>query len=104
MHKGEAMAGNMLGMVEKRPIRLRPAVWGTAAFLLLPLVAMRFTREVVWDATDFATMGTMLVVACSLYEVATRITDRCAYRTISGLAIAACFLIIWADLAVGIFH
>ena len=42
--------------------RWRPAMWGGAALLLLlPLVAMQFTREVIWDAADFAIFGTMLV-------------------------------------------
>ena len=34
--------------------RWRPAIWGAAAFLLvLPAVAMQFTSEVNWTASDF---------------------------------------------------
>lgn len=35
--------------------------WGTAAALLLtPLIAMRFTSEVNWTASDFALAGVMI--------------------------------------------
>ena len=56
----------MAASVEGRSGRWRTAVWGTAAFLLLlPLVAMQFTNEVNWDATDFAVFGTMLALAAA---------------------------------------
>ena len=82
----------------------RPVIWGAAALLLLlPLAAMQLTQEVVWDAADFAVFGTMLVVACGAYELATRLATTRKTRIACGVAILATFLIIWAELAVGIF-
>ena len=52
------MAANLAGSPWGRGNGLRAAVWGGAAGgLLLPAVAMRYTREVQWDGVDFATMS-----------------------------------------------
>jgi hypothetical protein len=73
-----------------------------ALILLLPLVAMQFTDEVVWDETDFAVMGAMLFGACSAYELAARRTGNTAYRAAVGVAVVAAFILVWINLAVGI--
>ena len=84
--------------------RWRLAMWGGAALLLLiPAVAMQFTDEVAWGPADFLIFGAMLVAACGAYEAAVRMTRRAAYRAAAGLAIAAAFLLLWAQLAVGVF-
>lgn len=69
---------------------------------LLPLVAMQFTDEVVWDETDFAVIGAMLFSACAAYELAARMTRNIAYRAAAGVAIVSSFILIWINLAVGI--
>lgn len=77
--------------------------WGTAAFLLLlPLLAMQFTDEVNWDATDFIVIGSMLFAAAGTYELAARMTGNTAYRIAVGIAVVAAFLLVWINLAVGI--
>lgn len=74
-----------------------------AAILMLPLLAMQWTDEVAWTATDFAIAGIVLVAANILYELAARkIADR-KHRTVMGSVIVAAVLIIWAEGAVGIF-
>jgi hypothetical protein len=79
------------------------APWVIAALiLLLPLAAMQFTDEVVWDETDFAVIGAMLFGACGVYELATRMTGNTAYRAAVGVAVAAAFILVWMNLAVGI--
>ncbi|XXV32117.1 hypothetical protein WME87_25125 [Sorangium sp. So ce1389] len=79
------------------------AVWGTAALvLLLPLVAMQFTEEVAWDLADFIIFGAMLACACGAYELAARATGNKAYRAAVGVALAAAFVLVWMNLAVGI--
>jgi hypothetical protein len=79
------------------------AIWGGAAFLLLlPLAAMQFTGEVNWDETDFVVFGAMLAVACGTYELAARMTGNRAYRAAVGVAVAAAFILVWVNLAVGI--
>jgi hypothetical protein len=88
----------------KRGNPLRIAVWGTAALaLLLPWVAMQFTSEVDWGIADFAVFGVMLLVVCGSYEFATRLTPNKWYRLAVGIALLAVFLLIWVELAVGIF-
>jgi hypothetical protein len=79
------------------------AIWGIAALvLLLPLFAMQLTEEVTWDLADFVVFGTMLVGACGTYELAARVTSNNAYRAAVGVAVAAAFILVWMNLAVGI--
>ncbi|HEV7266315.1 MAG TPA: hypothetical protein VGN83_15535 [Falsiroseomonas sp.] len=70
--------------------------------MLLPLVAMQFTDEVIWDETDFAVIGAMLLGACGTYELAARAEGNVAYRGAVGVATVAAFILIWINLAVGI--
>jgi len=84
--------------------RLRPFIWGTAAVVLLvPAVAMRFTGEVNWSASDFVVMGAMLASACALYELGAWLSRNPAYRAAFGIAVMAGFLTVWVNLAVGMF-
>ena len=102
-YRAKAMAGNTENGDGRRRRRWRIAVWGTAAFLLpLPLVAMRFTDEVNWDETDFMVFGAMLAAACGTCELAAGMTGNSAYRAAVGVAIAAAFILVWMNLAVGI--
>ena len=97
------MAGNAGNGGGRRGRFWRIAPWAIAALvLLLPLVAMRFTDEVVWDGTDFAVVGAMLFGACGAYELAARMTRNIAYRAAVGVAVVAAFILVWMNLAVGI--
>jgi peptidoglycan/LPS O-acetylase OafA/YrhL len=97
------MAGNAEGGGGRRGSRWRIAAWTVAALiLLLPLFAMQVTDEVDWDVADFAIFGAMLVGAGGTYELAARVTGDSAYRAAVGVALAAAFLLIWLNLAVGI--
>lgn len=82
--------------------RLRVAIWGLAAgLLLLPLVAMQFTDEVVWTGFDFLVWGVMLLVACGAYELVARMSPSRDYRLGAGVAIVTGFLVVWVNAAVG---
>jgi hypothetical protein len=86
----------------RRDRLMRWLVWGGAAvLLLLPLVAMQFTRDVDWDGSDFAVIAVMLLIVCGLFELALRLSGSPAYRAGFGLAIAGGFLLVWVNLAVG---
>lgn len=97
------MAGNAQTGGGRRGSRWRSAAWGAAALiLLLPLLAMQVTDEVDWGVTDFAVFGAMLIAAGGTYELAARMTGNTAYRAAVGFAIAAAFILVWMNLAVGI--
>jgi hypothetical protein len=77
--------------------------WGSAAFvLLLPFVAMQFTREVAWTVGDFIFAGLMIGVVGLAIELTVRATPNRAYRAAIGFALAASFLTIWINGAVGL--
>jgi hypothetical protein len=74
----------------------------TVAILLIPLVAMQFTHDVRWDATDFLIMGALLFGTGSLFVLAARRVPR-ERRLLIGMSFLAAFLYVWAELAVGVF-
>lgn len=83
--------------------RTRLALWGGAAcLLLLPLVAMQFTREVAWTPLDFVAFGAMLAGACGAFELAARVTMNRTYRAAAALALVTAFLLTWVNVAVGV--
>lgn len=85
--------------LQKRIARLLLA---TAGLLLVPLVAMQFTKEVAWTQLDFATMGLLVFGAGLAYELVARPGSTGAYRVAAGLALATAFLLVWLNLAVGL--
>ena len=90
-------------MDARRGNAFRPVVWGLAgALLLLPAVAMQFTRDVQWTAFDFGVFGAMLLAACGAYEFAAWRSGNTVYRAAAGLAVLSGFLLTWINLAVGI--
>ena len=75
---------------------------GAAILIALPLVAMQFTTEVDWTASDFIIMGAMLGIAAGTVELAMRASGNSAYRLGAIVAVGAGFLLTWVNLAVGI--
>jgi len=71
--------------------------------LLIPLIAMQFTDEVNWSPFDFLAMGILLLGAGLACEVVLRIIKKTEHRSILLFIILALLLLIWAELAVGIF-
>lgn len=77
--------------------------WSAAALiLLLPLVAMQFTDEVNWTAGDFAFAALLILAVGVPFELVVRKTGNAAYRAGAGMALAAGFLLLWSNGAVGI--
>ena len=76
----------------------------TVVFLLLiPLVAMQFTNEVNWTPLDFIVAGVLLLGTGLIFELVMRKVTKIQHRIALCIAILAAFLIVWAELAVGIF-
>jgi uncharacterized membrane protein YgdD (TMEM256/DUF423 family) len=82
---------------------LRRVLLGTAAILLVPLVAMRFTTEVNWGPLDFAAAAVLLAGAGSLYVLLTRKLRTAGQRRPIGGGLLLTLVLVWAELAVGIF-
>ena len=77
--------------------------WGGAVtLLLLPLLAMRFTTEVNWTAFDFAFAAILMGSVGLALEFAFRASASRPYRVAAGIALAAAFLLVWINGAVGI--
>ena len=83
--------------------RLIGVVLTSVILLLIPLIAMQFTEEVNWNLFDFIIAGTLLIGAGLMIELVLRKTEKIKYRIIIVAALLIVFLLIWAELAVGIF-
>ena len=69
----------------------------TAFILLIPFLAAP-----AWTLTDFVTAGALIFGTGLTYELAARKAGNIAYRFAVGVALAAAFLLVWINLAVGI--
>ena len=80
----------------------RIAGWGAAvALLAVPFVAMRFTNEVNWTASDFLFAGVLFGMVGLVIELAVRRSTNWSFRGGVIAAALAGLLIIWANAAVG---
>jgi hypothetical protein len=88
---------------QRSAINWRIIGWAAAGLIvLLPLVAMQLTDEVKWTASDFLFAGLLVGSVGLILELALRQTTDRAYRGAAGCAVAAAFLLIWSNGAVGI--
>ncbi len=83
--------------------RLLIIVLIVAGILLIPFIAMQFSKEVVWTASDFIIMGILLLVTGMGIDLVLRKVSSTQNRLIISGIILAVFFVIWAELAVGIF-
>lgn len=83
--------------------RLAGIVLTIAILLLIPFLAMQFTNEVNWSVSDFMVAGVLLLGTGLLCELVMRKVKNIKTRlAICGVILLA-LLIIWIELAVGIF-
>lgn len=83
---------------------IRNTGWSLAAALLaLPAIAMQFTSEMNWGPGDFLAAALLLGTTGIVLEIAAALPRRQWWRvgTVGGIAM---LLLVWAELAVGIFH
>lgn len=94
---------NITVMITQNKNIIRVAL-ATALILLVPLVAMQFTDEVVWTLADFVVIGALLFGTGLTYELITRKMENTTHRVVLGIVLLGALLLVWADLAVGIFN
>lgn len=87
----------------KQNKRLITILISSAALLLIPLIAMKLTNEVNWKTSDFAVAGILLAGTGLALEFILRKTKTRCNRTILVISLILILLLIWAELAVGIF-
>lgn len=76
---------------------------GIAFILLIPLIAMQFTNGVKWTSFDFIVAAILLLSAGLTFELILRKVKTTQSRVIAGAAIFIVLLLVWVELAVGIF-
>lgn len=81
---------------------IRRVLLATAAILLIPFIAMQFTGEVNWTASDFVIMGVLLFGTGLLLQFAANRLRSGKSRLLVLGAIGFAFLLVWAELAVGL--
>ena len=96
------MAENTLSLFNNARL-WRALYWSFAALVLLvPGLATIFAGFMGWSASDFVFAGVLTGLTGLVLEVALRTSRDFAYRMAVGVALAAAFLLIWINAAVGI--
>lgn len=89
--------------MNSRNKRLKLILASIPLLLLVPLIAMQFTNEVMWDETDFIVMGMLLLAVGLGVEVVLRKIKSNKKRLLWIGIVLFLFILIWGELAVGIF-
>jgi peptidoglycan/LPS O-acetylase OafA/YrhL len=83
--------------------RLFTIVISVAVLLLIPLIGMQFSDEVNWSIMDFVIAGSLLLGTGLICEFIMRKVKKKENRITLIIVIIALLLLIWAELAVGVF-
>jgi len=87
-------------MKRKRQIII---VIGVLFILTIPLTVMQFTDEVDWTILDFVVAGVLLFGTGLFCEIVIRKVSNISYRIVICIALLIILILIWLELAVGIF-
>ncbi len=83
--------------------RLGIILVAVSSLLLIPLLAMQFTEAVRWTLSDFVVAGALLMGTGLMVDLVLRKVTQTKYRIALCAAILIGLLLVWAELAVGIF-
>lgn len=75
----------------------------TGVILAIPLIAMQFSPEWDWDLFDFIVMGTLIFGMGLIFEFFASRAKTTGQKIIIGIVVFLALVLIWAQLAVGIF-
>ena len=79
------------------------SVFSPLLLLLLPLIGMFVSNEVNWSFFDFIIMGILILSFSFGIKQVFKTTKNTKYRILIIGTIVIVFLLVWAELAVGIF-
>lgn len=88
---------------KKKNLRFIGIMSIAALLLLVPLIAMIFTHEVIWTFADFIVAGILLFGTGMMCEFVIRKVKRSYHRIIICGIILLSLILVWVELAVGIF-
>ncbi len=74
-----------------------------AVLLLIPIIAMQLTNEVQWTLFDFLIAAVLLLITGLAIDYIIRKVKSTKYRIVLSVVLLVMLLLIWAELAVGIF-
>lgn len=83
--------------------RLKTILISVMVLLLIPVISMQFTDEVNWGPLDFFVAGVLLLSAGLIFDLVIRKVKNRNYRIAIITVILLALLLIWAELAVGVF-
>ncbi|MFD2824103.1 hypothetical protein ACFS5M_10500 [Lacinutrix iliipiscaria] len=84
--------------------RLTVIAFTTLLLLVVPLLAMQFTNEVHWTIFDFLIAGLLLFGTGFTLDFIIRKVNKKVNRIVLFIVTIAILLLIWLELAVGIFE
>lgn len=87
----------------KQNKRLIGIVLAVVLLLFIPLIAMQFTHEVNWTILDFVVAAILLLGTGIMCELVIRKINKIKYRIVICVVLLVALVLIWAELAVGIF-
>ena len=90
-------------IINKHNKRLVTILTIAIAILSIPIIAMLFTNEVDWKLFDFIVAGILLIGAGLTFEYILRKVKTTNYRILLSLTLFLILILIWAELAVGLF-
>lgn len=83
--------------------RLATIMGSAALLLLLPLIAMQFSKEVNWSLFDFLVAAFLLFGTGLLLELILKNVKKTSHRVLLLIGLFFALFLVWAELAVGIF-
>ncbi len=84
--------------------RLKFILLTVVLLLLIPLVAMLFTDGVNWALLDFVVAGVLLLGTGLIFDLILRKIRNAKYRIAISVVLLIVLLLVWAELAVGLFR
>ena len=100
IYRNEGMIIKMVYFLFNIMIKILPIV---GLLLSIPLIAMQLTDEVNWSFFDFLIMGIMLSITGLAPGIIIKKIKYHKYRNIFIAIIIMIFVLIWAELGVGLF-